>query len=77
MLISRGRLDPGASALEFMNLVLPITAEIADLSTKLPEKASSDPADRLIAATAIHHRATLISTDVKLAKAGLPVAVVG
>lgn len=85
MLIAKGRLDPGTGALEFMNLalaarsiaVLPITPEIAELSTKLPEPVNSDPADRLIAATAIHHRATLISTDVNLRKAGLSVAVVG
>lgn len=85
MLVAKGRLDPGTSALEFMNLalaaraiaVLPITPEIAELSTKLPETVSADPADRLIAATAIHHGATLISTDTNLKKVGLSVAVVG
>lgn len=85
MLVAKGRLDPGTSAREFMNLalaarsiaMLPITPEIAELSTKLPEAVSADPADRLIAATAIHHGATLISTDTNLKKAGLPVAVVG
>ncbi len=85
MLVAKGRLDPGTSALEFMNLalaaraiaVLPIEPEIADLSVKLPEQVSADPADRLIAATAIHHGATLISTDTNLKKAGLSVAVVG
>lgn len=85
MLVAKGRLDPGTSALEFMNLalaarsiaMLPITPEIAELSTKLPEAVSADPADRLIAATAIHHGATLISTDTNLKKAGLSVAVVG
>lgn len=85
MLVAKGRLDPGTSALEFMNLalaarsiaMLPITPEIAELSTKLPEAVSADPADRLIAATAIHHGATLISTDANLKKAGLSVAVVG
>lgn len=85
MLIAKGRLDPGASALEFMQLalaarsiaILPITPEIAELSTKLPKRVSPDPADRLIAATAIQHRATLISTDRNLKQAGLSVAVVG
>jgi PIN domain nuclease of toxin-antitoxin system len=85
MLIAKGRLDPGASVLEFLQLalaarsiaVLPTTPEIAELSTKLPEPVSPDPADRLIAATAIHHGATLISTDTKLKQAGLSVAVVG
>ena len=85
MLVAKGRLDPGTGALEFMKLalaarsiaVLPVTPEIAELSTKLPEAVSADPADRLIAATAIHHGATLISTDTNLKKAGLSVAVVG
>lgn len=85
MLIAKGRLDPGTSALEFMNLALgarsietlPITPEIAELSTKLPDAVSADPADRLIAATAMHHGATLISTDTNLKKAGLSVAVIG
>ncbi|MHB8743267.1 MAG: type II toxin-antitoxin system VapC family toxin [Sulfuricaulis sp.] len=84
MLVSKGRLDLGASALDFMNValtarsiaVLPITPEIAGLSTMLPAQVSSDPADRLIAATAIHHGATLISTDNNLATAKLPVAVI-
>ncbi len=85
MLVAKGRLDPGTGALEFMNLaltarsiaMLPITPEIAELSTRLPEAVSADPADRLIAATAIHHGAMLISTDINLKKAALSVAVVG
>lgn len=85
MLVSEGRLDPGTSPLEFMNpaltaraiAVLPITAEIAELSTKLPERVSPDSADRLIAATVIHPRTTLISTDTSLEKARLPLTVVG
>jgi PIN domain nuclease of toxin-antitoxin system len=85
MLVAKGRLDPGTKAVEFMNLalaaraitVLPITPEIAELSTQVPEAVSPDPADRLIAATAIYHRATLISTDANLKKSGLSVVVVG
>ena len=47
--------------------VLPITPEIASLSQEnfLLHK---DPADRLIAATAIHHDAPLITADKKLGK---------
>lgn len=83
MLISRGRLDPGVPALEFMNLalarrsieVLPIDPEIADLSASFGKELGLDPADRLIAATAVRHRATLITTDEGLKRAGLPVAV--
>jgi PIN domain nuclease of toxin-antitoxin system len=45
--------------------VLPITPAIAVLSQSgiVPHK---DPADRLIAATALHHRAPLITSDEKL-----------
>ncbi len=85
MLIAKGRLDPGTSVREFLSLVLtarsitvlPITPEIAELSTNLPDPVSADPADRLIAATAIHHGATLISTDTNLAETGLPLVVIG
>lgn len=85
MLVAKGRLDPGTSVLEFLNLalaarsitVLPITPAIAELSTNFPDHVSADPADRLIAATAIRHGATLISTDTNLAKAGLPLVVIG
>ncbi len=85
MLIAKRRLEPGTGALEFIKLVLaarsisvlPITPEIAELSTSLPERAGDDPADRLIAATAIYHRAALVTTDRNLRKAGLPVTVVG
>ena len=51
--------------------VLPITAEIAVLS-RGPLFQHGDPADRLIGATALHHRASLITADEKLrALAGL------
>ncbi|MHB1606138.1 MAG: type II toxin-antitoxin system VapC family toxin [Leptospirales bacterium] len=45
--------------------VLPVTPEIATLSHSETFK-HNDPADRLIAATAIHHRASLITADEKL-----------
>ena len=85
MLVAKRRLDPGVGALEFLRLavaaraltVLPITPEIADLSVAMPDAVGADPADRLIAATAIHHRATLVTTDTRLKKAALPVPVVG
>ena len=57
--------------------VLPTTAEIARLSTKLFEQVSPDPANRLNAASAIHHGATLITFDTELAMTKLSVAVVG
>lgn len=46
--------------------VLPITPEIAELSQSGLFQ-HGDPADRLIAATAMHHRAPLVSGDEKLA----------
>lgn len=60
-------------ALQFLNdliaarhvRVLPISAEIAVLSQS-DKFAPGDPADRLIAATALLHRAPLITSDAKL-----------
>jgi PIN domain nuclease of toxin-antitoxin system len=45
--------------------VLPIEPEIAELSQsdRFPHR---DPADRLIAATALHHRAPLVTSDRQL-----------
>jgi PIN domain nuclease of toxin-antitoxin system len=45
--------------------VLPITPTIAELAQS-PEFNHGDPADRIIAATAIAHNATLITADGKL-----------
>jgi PIN domain nuclease of toxin-antitoxin system len=45
--------------------VLPITADIAELSQNALFT-HGDPADRLIAATALAHRAPLITADEKL-----------
>lgn len=45
--------------------VLPITAEIAELSQSAPFN-HGDPADRLIGATALAHRAPLLTADEKL-----------
>ncbi|MGF1614156.1 MAG: type II toxin-antitoxin system VapC family toxin [Gammaproteobacteria bacterium] len=77
MLFARGRLIPPVSPAEFMQTlvqdlrltVLSITPEIAVLSKSdlFPHK---DPADRLIAATAIVNHASLISADDNLH--GLP-----
>jgi PIN domain nuclease of toxin-antitoxin system len=47
--------------------VLPITAEIAVLSQS-DLFSDGDPADRLIAATALLHRAPLIASDARLRK---------
>ena len=73
MLMHSGRLRNDISSTQYMNdlrltmslTVLSITPEIASLSQQhfLNQK---DPADRLIAATAIYHSAPLISFDKKL-----------
>jgi PIN domain nuclease of toxin-antitoxin system len=75
MLIAKGRLDPGTDAAQFIRdvvdaravRVLPITAEIAVLAQS-EGFSHGDPADRIIAATAMAHRASLVSADRQLAK---------
>ena len=46
--------------------LLPLTPEIAVLSTRLPGDFHGDPADRLIVATSLAHNAALISKDKKI-----------
>ena len=73
MLIAKGRLRPGADAAEFIEKllearaisVLPITPRIAVLSQS-DEFRHRDPADRIIAATAIVHGAHLVTADARL-----------
>lgn len=74
MLIKKGRLDPGTDAISFINLalsarkikVMPITPEIAYMSSFHKAFVHHDPADRLIAATTLHYKGTLITCDGKL-----------
>lgn len=75
MLASRGRItvpvDPGVFIQTVLDArayrVLPITAEVAALSqsAEIPQK---DPADRLIAATALAYGAQLLSADLAMKK---------
>jgi PIN domain nuclease of toxin-antitoxin system len=75
MLMHSGRLRNDISPVQYMTdlclalslTVLPITPEIASLSQGNFFH-HNDPADRLIAATAIHHNAPLITADKKLKK---------
>jgi len=75
MLVARGRLDPGTDAREFIGLVmtarryavLAISPEIAVKSADPDFCAHGDPADRIIAASALIHRAKLVTSDRKLA----------
>lgn len=77
MLVQKGRLDPGAAVLEFLQTalafreleVLGITPEIAALSASLPSVRHHDPADRLIAATAVRYGASLVTADDRLRSA--------
>jgi len=71
MLDAKGRLDPGTDALSFLKLVLasrvirplPITPEIAKISAIDVLFAHHDPADRIIAATALHYEKPLVTCD--------------
>ena len=49
--------------------VLPITAAIAAATTRLPDSYPRDPADRIIAATALVHGAILVTADRNIRKA--------
>lgn len=77
MMMQKGRLQIDSSFLDFIHLLKAannyifqgISPEIAELSTKLPAEVNSDPADRIIAATAIIEKAQLITADKNLRKA--------
>jgi PIN domain nuclease of toxin-antitoxin system len=79
MLIAKGRLLVDATAAGFLDLVLrardlrvqAITPEIADLSATLDSSLGGDPADRLIAATALSLNAPLVTADSRLLRAGV------
>ncbi len=74
MLCARGRLQPKAPPAQYMHdiikamylKVLPITPEIAVISQS-ELFSHKDPADRIIAATAIYYKIPLITADKKLA----------
>ncbi len=46
--------------------LIPITPEVAIRSTRFPAEFSQDPADQLIAATAMAHNCPLVTSDGKL-----------
>ena len=77
MLMKKGRIQVETGYLEFIRLVLEsnnytlrgVTPEIAELSTQLDSDVSLDPADRIIAATAILEKARLVTSDRNLRKA--------
>lgn len=73
MLIARGRIEPATDAVQFIEdiiearaiRILPITPKIAVLAQS-EGFVHGDPADRLIAATAIAHGAQLVTADARL-----------
>ena len=79
MLVSKGRLTLDRDVGEWVQTatsipgvrIEPISPEIAVASTRLPGELHPDPADRLIAATARHLGAVLITDDQKLLDYGL------
>ena len=74
MLMQKQRLKVDCSYSHLINLILRsrnyilqgITPDIADRSTHLPETVSSDPADRMIVATALCMNLKLITGDTNL-----------
>ena len=74
MLINKARVSIDTSYIEFIKLVFlsnkyqfkGITPEIAELSTLFSEEVNKDPADRIIAATALTHDISLVTKDKNL-----------
>ncbi len=74
MLVAKGRLCLARDVLEWLDQAFalprlqqaPLSPAIAVASTRLPGELHGDPADRLIAATARHLGATLITADERL-----------
>lgn len=74
MLIKKKRIHMNTNAANFINLflksrslsIMPISAEIAELSTSFDSEINNDPADRIIAATTIIHHAQLVTADKNL-----------
>lgn len=74
MLIRKGRLEIDISAARFLQIFLQsrnvvvkaITPEIAELSVNLGAEVGNDPADRIIAATAVLNNARLVTADQRL-----------
>jgi len=75
--VEKGRISIEAPYQDFIKLVLSsnkyklqeITPEIAELSTKLSDEISKDPADRIIAATSLVMKNPLVTADTNLNQA--------
>lgn len=74
--VRRGRLDLGTPIEQWLDdlgrmpelRLQPVSAEVARTAGALPDSLPGDPADRLIAATAISLRAKLVTADARLRK---------
>jgi PIN domain nuclease of toxin-antitoxin system len=82
MLVSKNRIGLSMDVQIWIDLafqhpktqLLPLSPEIAVLSTRLPGDFHGDPADRLIVASCLVHKTPLISKDEKIQKWGyLPI----
>ena len=79
MLLQKGRVQVDVDSQTFINLllqanksrVLATSPQIAVLAAQFPAEINKDPADRLIAATALVENATLITANRNLRAAGL------
>ena len=79
MLAQKRRIQIDTTCDSFLNLALqaydiqtlPITPQIATLSTQLPKAVNQDPADRLIVATAVVENIPLITADRNLRMADI------
>ena len=78
MLVQRKRIEVDETPANLVKLILSsrnykvvsISPEIAELSVNLGEEINSDPADRIIAATAILKHAPVVTVDKNLRDAG-------
>jgi PIN domain nuclease of toxin-antitoxin system len=74
MLVARRRLDLDRDVLLWIRqalavprvTLLPLTPEVCVASAQLPRKPPADPADRMIASSALEHRATIVTKDSRL-----------
>jgi PIN domain nuclease of toxin-antitoxin system len=76
MMVWKGKVDIRGSLLDFLRttesefLVLPIDAAVAECSMTFSANFPKDPADRIIAATALVHRLDLVTIDKSIRKSG-------
>jgi PIN domain nuclease of toxin-antitoxin system len=76
MMFSQNRMDIGVTLLEFLRqteqrcTVLPVNSAVAARSVQFSRAFPSDPADRIIAATAIVYELPLVTADSAIRKSG-------